>query len=143
MASRNSFELANQRGRRLQASVPKAVSARYDRRTGRVVIGLSSNVEVHFFPQDAQGLEGARPSQLEEIEISSSGLGIHFPGLDADLYLPAILEGSLGSRKWMASRLNRTRSQSRVAGQARRDEILPEYDFSHARGNRYASRAKP
>jgi len=143
MASRNSFESANQRGKRLQASVPKAVSARYDRRRRRIVIGLSSNVEVGFSPRDAQGLERARPSQLEEIEISPSGFGLHFPRLDADLYLPAILDGLLGSRKWMASRLRRAGGQSRMAGQASRDEILPEYDFSHARGNRYASRAKP
>lgn len=141
MASRNSFESANQRGKRLRASVPKAVSAHYDRRRHRVVIGLSSNVEVGFSPRDAQGLERARPSQLEEIEISPSGLGIHFPRLDADLYLPAILEGFLGSRKWMASKLRRDAGQSRVVvGQASRDEILPEYDFSHARANRYASR---
>jgi hypothetical protein len=47
-------------------------------------------------------LEKATPAQLEPIEISPSGFGIHFPKLDADLYLPALLEGFLGSRKWMA-----------------------------------------
>jgi hypothetical protein len=54
-------------------------------------------------PNDAQSMGKATPSQLAEIEISPSGLGIHFPKLDADLYLPAILQGFLGSRKWMAS----------------------------------------
>ena len=34
------LELANLRGRELQASEPRAVSARYDRRTGRVVVHL-------------------------------------------------------------------------------------------------------
>ena len=33
----------------------------------------------------------------------ASGLGIHFPLLDADLYLPALLEGFLGSQRWAAS----------------------------------------
>jgi hypothetical protein len=42
---------------------------------------------------------------LDPIEISPSGFGIHFPKLDADLYLPALLEGLLGSRAWMAARL--------------------------------------
>ncbi len=42
---------------------------------------------------------------MREIEITPSGLGIHFPELDADLYIPALLEGVLGSRKWMAARL--------------------------------------
>jgi len=45
----------------------------------------------------------ARPAQLAGIEISPSGLGLHFPQLDANLYLPALLEGFLGSRQWMAS----------------------------------------
>jgi hypothetical protein len=40
---------------------------------------------------------------LSKIEISPSGLGLHFPAIDADLYLPALLDGFLGSRRWMAS----------------------------------------
>jgi len=97
------------------ASGPQAVSAHYDRKNGRVVIRLSSNLDVSFSPNNAQGLEKASPSQLEEIEISPSGLGIHFPKLDADLYLPAIFQGFLGSRKWMASRLGQAGGESRSA----------------------------
>jgi hypothetical protein len=143
MALRYSFELANRRAKRLQASFPKAVSARYDRRRRRVVVGLSSNVEVGFSPRDAQGLESARPSELEEIEISPSGFGLHFPLLDADVYLPAILEGFLGSRKWMASRPDRAGRKSKAHAQVGPDDILVEYDFSHAQPNRYAARYTP
>jgi hypothetical protein len=66
-----------------------------------------------FSPRDAEGLEKATPAELETIEISPSGLGIHFPKLDADLYLPALLEGFWGSRKWMANRLGATGGRSR------------------------------
>jgi len=93
-------------------SLPKAVSAHYDRKSGQIVIQLSSRVNLSFSPRDAQGLEKAKPSQLEEIEISPSGFGIHFPKLDADLYVPGLLEGLLGSRKWMASRLGQAGGQS-------------------------------
>lgn len=113
MALHDNFELANQRAKDLQAGVPRAVSARYDRRSGHIVIHLSSKLIVNFSPHDAQGLEDAKPSQLDEIEISPSGFGIHFPKLDADLYLPGLLEGFLGSRKWMASRLGQIGGQSR------------------------------
>ena len=113
MASRNNFELANQRAEDLQASIPRAVSAHYDRRSGHIVIDLSSKLRVSFSPRDAQGLENARPSQLDEIEISPSGFGIHFPKLDVDLYVPGLLEGLLGSKKWMASRLGQIGGQSR------------------------------
>jgi len=115
MESRDNLKLANKRAKKLQESIPRAVSAHYDRESGRVVIKLSSNVDVGFSPSDAQGLEEATPSQLDEIEISPSGFGIHFPKLDADLYLPALLQGFLGSRKWMASRLGQAGGKSRSA----------------------------
>ena len=99
----------------LKTSIPRAVSAHYDPKTRRIEIQLSSNLRVSFSPRDAQGLGGATSSQLQEIEISPSGFGIHFPKLDADLYLPAILQGFLGSRKWMASRLGQVGGKSRSA----------------------------
>lgn len=40
---------------------------------------------------------------LAGAQISPSGLGVHFPRLDADLYIPALLEGFLGSRRWIAA----------------------------------------
>jgi len=113
MAHNENFELANQRAKDVQASFPRAVSARYDRKSGHIVIHLSSNLILSFSPREAQGLGDAKPSQLEEIEISPSGLGIHFPKLDADLYVPGLLEGFLGSKKWMASRLGHVGGQSR------------------------------
>jgi len=105
MAVLDHFSLANKRAKNLQAAVPKALAARFDRRIGRIVVRLSSGLDISFSPRDAQGLENATTSQLDEIEISPSGFGIHFPKLDADLYLPALLEGFFGSRKWMAARL--------------------------------------
>jgi Protein of unknown function (DUF2442) len=113
LATHDDFDAANQRGKMLQATMPKAVAASYDRRSERIVIRLSSGLEVRFSPRDAEGLESANTSELEDIEISPSGFGIHFPKLDADLYLPALLEGFLGSRKWMAARLGAIGGKSR------------------------------
>jgi hypothetical protein len=106
------FAQANRLGREMQSNAPRAVSARYDRRLDRIVIHLSTGIDLAFPPHIAQGLENATPAQLAEIEISPSGFGIHFPRLDADLYLPALLEGFLGSRQWMASRLGAKGGQS-------------------------------
>ena len=105
MARHNEFELATQRARRRRDRIPSAVTARYDRKSGRIVIGLSTQMDVAFPPNVVQGLENASASQLEPIEISPSGFGIHFPKLDEDLYLPALLEGVFGSKRWMAVRL--------------------------------------
>ncbi len=113
MALRDDFELANKRAKNLEESVPRVVSAHYDRKAGRVVIQLSSKLIVSFSPGDVEGLEGATATQLREIEISPSGFGLHFPALDADVYVPGLLEGILGSKKWMASRLGQIGGQSR------------------------------
>lgn len=82
-----------------------ALSVRYDRRTSRIVIELSTGVQVAFPTRLAEGLAGAAPEDLAEIEISSTGLGLHWPKLDADVYVPALLQGMLGSKRWMAAQL--------------------------------------
>lgn len=113
MVGHDQVGLANQRAKELQRAFPRAVSAHFDRVNGRVVVELSSKLAVSFRPQDAQGLEKARPAELAEIEISPSGFGLHFPRLDADLYVPGLLEGFLGSRKWMAATLGQAGGHSR------------------------------
>ena len=105
MVTPDEFARAVRRGERRRQGGPRAVGAHYDRRSKRIVVRLSSGLDIGFSPHDAQGLENATPGQLQQIEISPSGLGIHFPKLDADIYLPALLEGLLGSPAWMASRL--------------------------------------
>jgi hypothetical protein len=99
----NTFEAANRRAAVKKAAFPAAVAVRYDRRIARIVVSLASGLELAFSPHNAQGLENAHPADLVDAEISPSGLGIHFPKLDADLYIPALLEGFLGSKRWMAT----------------------------------------
>jgi len=104
---------ANASMKALHAGTPSATSAHYDRKTKNIIVKLSNGIGVFFSPRDAQGLEDGTPAQLSEIEISPSGFGLHFPKLDADIYVPALLEGSLGSRKWMAARLGAAGGSSR------------------------------
>ncbi|ODV42013.1 hypothetical protein AWV79_30760 [Cupriavidus sp. UYMMa02A] len=109
---------ASARGAARKVANPTVASVRYDRRVGRVVIALSSGLELAFPPSAVQGLEHARPADLVDAQISPSGLGIHFPKLDADLYLPALLEGFLGSRRWMAAEMGRRGGASASAEKA-------------------------
>jgi hypothetical protein len=96
-----------------------AVSARYDRRRSRIVVALSTGVELAFPTRLAEGLSGASPEHLADIEISPAGLGLRWPRLDADLYVPALLHGVFGSKSWMARQLGaaggRARSVAKVA----------------------------
>lgn len=101
------------------AAGPVALSARYDRRIDRIVVGLRSGIEISFEPKSAQGLEDARPAQLGKIEITPSGLGLHFPQLDADVYLPALLQGVFGSRSWMAQAMGQAGGMATTDAKAR------------------------
>lgn len=96
-----------------------AVSARYDRRAARIVVDLSTGVQVAFPVRLAEGLADASATDLADIEISPSGLGLHWPKLDADLYIPALLQGVFGSKRWMAAQLGavggRVRSPAKSA----------------------------
>ena len=125
--SKDEIESANARAAARLRKTPRATNAHYERRRDRVVIGLSTGIEVAFRPRDAQGLERAKPEQLDTIEISPSGLGIHFPKLDADIYLPALLEGFLGSKRWIAAehgKIGGSISSSAKAAAARRNGKL-------------------
>jgi uncharacterized protein DUF2442 len=118
MVTRDEFAGAVERAEIARSSFPKAISARYDRRLGRVFVRLSSGIDVAFSPRDTQGLEHATASQLRRIEVSPSGFGLHFPALDADVYLPSLLRGFRGSRKWMAARLGTAGGKSRSAAKS-------------------------
>jgi hypothetical protein len=91
-----------------------AVSARYDRRRQRVVVALSTGVELAFPTRLAEGLANASPEHLADIEVSPAGLGLHWPRLDADLYVPALLQGVFGSTGWMARQLGAEGGRSRT-----------------------------
>jgi hypothetical protein len=118
MVNPEELKQANARAAHRREKGPAAVSARYDKRVHRVVVGLSSGIEIGFLPHATQGLENAKPADLDLIEISPSGLGLHFPKLDADLYLPALLEGVLGSQHWTASQLGKRGGSVRSAAKA-------------------------
>jgi hypothetical protein len=100
------------------ASGPHAVAARYDRRVSRVMVSLSNGLELAFPPHLAEGLAAATPADLAVIEITPAGLGLHWPRLDADLYLPALLQGVFGSPRWMAGLLGKSGGLAHTAAKA-------------------------
>lgn len=106
-------EKAEQRMRDRIQSAPTARSAHYDRRIGRVVVALSNGLELAIPPKLIEGLTGASPAELSDIKVSVTGMGLHFPILDADIYLPALLEGVLGSPRWMAALMGKAGGEAK------------------------------
>lgn len=86
---------------------PRAQSARYDRKTGRITIELTNGCSYLFPAHLVQDLSGATDNDLEELNIDGAGFNLHWPRLEADLYVPALIAGVFGTKKWMQSALAR------------------------------------
>lgn len=117
MTDDEAFKAATARGE-ARLRDPRAESAHYDAGRDRVIVRLTTGVEIGFAPRDAEGLAGASREDLSAIEVEALGLGIHFPRVDADLYVPALLEGVLGSKAWMAARLGAAGGRARGGAKA-------------------------
>ncbi len=104
---------ANERSRLRLLNEPHIEKAHYDAKLRRVIVSLSNHAWFAFRPEDAQGLEHATTAQLKKIEISPSTFGLHFPLLDAQFDITALMQGHFGSRKWMAARLGAAGGASR------------------------------
>ncbi len=112
------IEVANRRGKARKAKYSAAIAARYDGVKRKIVVSFANGVDISFPPDAAEGLEHAKPSQLREVEITGAGTGIHFPELDADLYVPGLIESVMGTRKWMAARLGAAGGAARTPGKS-------------------------
>ena len=96
---------AEERGRKMLESEPRASAARYDRDTGRVEIDLMNGCLYAFPTKLVQDLQSASPDDLAVVEVDGLGFNLHFPALDVDLYVPLLVSGLFGTRAWMARAL--------------------------------------
>jgi len=108
-----------QRSRREDMIEPRAENVHYERKSRHVVVNLK-NGTIFAFPSDlAQGLAGAAVEDLEIIEISPSGEGLHWPALDADFSLPELMRGIFGTETWMVHLRRQTRKPRKISATVR------------------------
>jgi hypothetical protein len=96
------FAQATKRGERRLLTEPRAKSAYYDTRHGRIVIDLTNGCVFMFPAHLAQGLRNASARELGEIEVMSHGVALRWPKLDADFTVAGLVSGIFGARAWMA-----------------------------------------
>jgi hypothetical protein len=96
------FNAANNRAKRTVTNAQVATAVHYNQVNSRIVITFSSGIELSVAPERVQGLEKATAQDLINGEITPSGLGVYFPTIDADVYIPSLLQGLLGTEKWMS-----------------------------------------
>lgn len=112
------YKRAVRAARESDASEPRAIAARYDRKAKRVVVDLRSGASFSFPPELAQGLGGASAADLAKVIVTPSGSGLRWPSLDADFSLPALMLGIFGTQQWMAElgrRGGRVTSETKAA----------------------------
>ena len=109
------IDAALERGQTARLHEPRAAAARYDQRSGRVIVELANGCTFAFPPQLAQGLEAATDEQLSQVEILGAGSGLHWEALDADLSIPGLLAGLFGTKVYMAQQAGRATSPAKAA----------------------------
>lgn len=87
---------ARAREERARSAGRRAVSAHYDRRTGRIMMELTSGYVFGFPARSIPALARATAEQLAAVELSPGGSGLHWEELDADLSVPGLLLSSVG-----------------------------------------------
>ena len=84
---------------------PRAQRSRFDPGRNRIIVRLTTGMELGLAPGHAERLRGASTADLKVIEVEMCGLGIQFLRLDVDLYVPALLQEVMGSSQRTAARL--------------------------------------
>ena len=100
-------------GRLVLIQEARARSARYDPATGRIILDLENGCTYAFPPSLVQDLQIATPSDLAQVTVDGAGFNLHFPTLDVDLLVPALVSGIFGTKAWMTSALARIAGTSR------------------------------
>lgn len=96
------YRAALEVGKKAEETEPRAVSAKYDVKTKRMVVNLRSGVTFLFPIQLIEGLEDATGRELSDVEILGNGAALHWESLDVDLSVPQLLMGVFGTKAWMS-----------------------------------------
>ena len=81
---------------------PRLIEVNYEPRPDLFVLKFSDGWR-HAIPREnLQGLRTATKDQLARVEILGPGTVVHWPSLDVDFYVPGLVKGIYGNRRWMA-----------------------------------------
>ena len=94
-----------------------------------LIVELTNGRRLVLPIEEIQDLGAATHRQLQNYELLGSGTGISFPDLDVDLYVPALIEGVYGNRRWMAQ-------LGRKGGSAKSDAKRRASKINGAKGGR-------
>lgn len=105
------FAEATKRGQEAIAREPQAKSAYCDQASNRIVVELKNGATL-IVPCDLiQGLRGAAPEDIAEVELGPRGAALCWDTLNVDFSVKGLMEGRFGNKAWMAQ-LQREREKA-------------------------------
>jgi hypothetical protein len=113
-----SYAKAAARGRATLEHGPTVSAVRVDASKREIDIELPNGVRFIVPVRLIQGLDGAGPDELSDIEIWAGGLVINWEQLDVQMHVPSLVAGVFGTQRWM-SELGRAGGSAKSAAKAR------------------------
>ena len=92
---------AKQAGEKAFLTEPRAVSVKYNKKTGQVIIDLITGVSFMFPVSLAEELYNVPKAELSDVRVLADGFAIYWEKLDVALSVPDLLQGIFGSESWM------------------------------------------
>lgn len=116
-------ELRDHAARDTPAVGPRAAKARILSRGTVLQLEMTNGVVVRLPIALVAGLSNASPAERGRVEVTGRGGGLHWPRLDLDLSVSALVSSAFEGREWMAElgRLGGRQSSSAKAAAARRN----------------------
>lgn len=118
------FERAEKAGEEANRTEARAVSAKYEPDRKMIVIELKNGGPFAFPVAWVSRLRGASEADLEAVEITPSGEGLHWENLDEDLSIPALINGVYGPDRFDATVLNRLAAELESAWFTEKDPAV-------------------
>lgn len=113
------MDLANKRGAEKMERLPKALKAKVDLETRRLILEMQSGVTLLVPIDMVQGLQTDDARALEDFELVLNGTQIHWDTLDVQFTIESFLSGVFGTKKWMASLKEHLAEIGRKGGSAK------------------------
>jgi Protein of unknown function (DUF2442) len=103
---------ATRRGKEALKIEIQVHTARYDRKTNRLILELKNGATLIIPCNLMQGLRDAAPKDIAAVEPGLRGASVHWEKLDMDFTVGGLTRGIFGTKKWMAQ-LDRERSKQK------------------------------
>lgn len=113
--TKEEYDAAVERGRIADATEPRAKSARFDRKSRRMIVELTNGSTFAFPVELVQFLQDASDAELAAVEVLGRGYGLHWESLNVDFSVPGLMAGIFGTRKYMAQLAGRATSPAKAA----------------------------